>query len=278
MALAAVPSPSDLAKKVSRPTAIRTIRLGDMSVSPPAQREFRPHKGREILDTFDEGKLGIFTVSFRDGRYWIVDGQHRKWALCEYLGEGWEDWEVEVLCHFGLTEDKEAELFLVLNDHLAVSALDKFKVAVTALRPTESDIDRIARSLHLKIAGGTSPYTISAVTALEGVYQAGGPQLLVKTLFTIREAWEGSGFEAAMIAGLGKFVSRYQGRYDEATLVSKLAKLRGGQKTVDQRAHLIRERTAASLRESTAAAVTEIYNQGLRGTKSLGSWFKDGGS
>lgn len=263
-------------KRVKRPTAIRTITLGEMSVSPAAQREFREYKGREILDSFDESKIGIFTVSHRDGRYWIIDGQHRRWALSEFIGEGWEDWEIEVLCHFDLTERDEADLFLVLNNHLAVSALDAFKVAVTAERSTESDIDRIVRSLGLRVGGSIRENSITAVTALEKVYQAGGPRLLVRTLHVIREAWGGTGFEAAMIEGLAKFIARYDGRYNEDSLTKKLSKLTGGMKALGQQAYVIRERTGASKRESFAAAITEIYNKGLRGQASLGSWWKDG--
>jgi hypothetical protein len=244
-------------------------------VSPAAQREFREHKGRAILDSFDEGKIGIFTVSHRDGRYWLIDGQHRKWALAEYIGEGWEDWDIEVLCHFGLSEAAEAELFLVLNDHLAVSALDTFKVAVTAERSTESDINRIVLSLGLKVSNTKSDNAVGAVTSLKRVYSAGGPQLLVRTLYVIREAWAGAGFDAYMLDGLGKFIARYEGRYVEDTLIRKLSKLKAGVDAVSQKAHLIRERTGSSVREAFAAAITEVYNQGARGTQSLGSWFKD---
>lgn len=272
------PTPAEFGglKRVKRPTAIRTITLGEMSVSPAAQREFREYKGRAILDKFDESKIGIFTVSHRDGRYWIVDGQHRRWALSEYIGEGWEDWQIEVLCHFDLTERDEADLFLVLNDHLAVSALDSFKVAVTAERSTESDIDRIVRSLGLRVGGSIREGSITAVTALEKVYQSGGPRLLVRTLYVIREAWDGTGFEAAMVEGLGKFIARYDGRYDEDRLIKKLSALKGGMKALGQLAYVIREKANVSKREAFAAATTDIYNKGLRGPASLGSWFKDG--
>jgi hypothetical protein len=162
------PSPDDF-KTVKRPTAIRTIKLGEISVSPAAQREFREYKGRAILNAFDEGKIGIFTVSHRDGRYWLIDGQHRRWALAEYIGDGWEEWDIEVLCHFGLTEAAEAELFLVLNDHLAVSALDTFKVAVTAERTIESDINRVVLALLSRFLRRQLPLILIALVLAAAV-------------------------------------------------------------------------------------------------------------
>lgn len=158
---------------------------------------------------------------------------------------------------------------------IKVTAYDKFKVGVTAGRPVESDVDRIVRSLGLKVARAQGNGAISAVSALTSVYKKYGPRGLVGTLFVVREAFGDRGFESIIINGLALFRGRYEGRVDEARLVKKLNVTNGGVKGVLNRAAVIREKTGQPMAACVAAAITDIYNAGLRGTASLGSWWKD---
>ena len=268
-------TPIDVAKKIKRQARIRTIKLGDIRVSPAAQRELNQSRVNKIVDALDMERLGTLTVSSRDGFYWLIDGQHRYNALKTFFGEGFEDWEVEAWCYFDLTEDQEAEKFLQHNEVLSVSAFDRFTVGVTAGRAIENDVDRIVRSLGLKVARAQGHGTISAVTALTSVYKKHGPTGLVKTLYVIRESFGDRGFESVVITGLALFRGRYDGRLDEDRLIKKLNVTNGGVKGVLNRASVIRERTGHPVPTCVAAAITDIYNAGLRGTASLGSWWKD---
>lgn len=270
-------TPADVAKKIIKRSAkIRTVKLGEMRISPTAQRDFVPGKGRNILDNLNLEDLGTFTLSFRDGLYWVVDGQHRLWALKEFFGDGWEDWEVEAWTYFDLSESEEAEKFLVFNDSLAVNALEKFMVGVEAKRHTECEINRIVLSLGLKVSRSKDDNSIQAVASLKNVYLRNGTKALVKTLVITRESFAGRGFEAQVIEGIAKFVSRFEGRFDDERLIKRLNGTVGGYKGVQQRAYLIRENSGAPTAECVAAAITDIYNKGLRGVASLGSWWKDG--
>lgn len=271
-----MPTPKDVAKKIKRQAQIRTIKLGEIRVSPSAQRDLNPAKAKRILDRLTMEDLGTFTVSYRDGFYWLVDGQHRMWALREYFGEGYEDWEVEAWCYFDLTEAEEAEKFLTFNDSLAVDAYAKFKVGVTAGRPVENDVDRIVRSLGLKVARAQAKGSIAAVASLIKTYTRFGPQGLVQTLWTIREAFGDGGYEAKVIDGMALFRARYEGRIDAERLVKKLSSTQNGVKGILQRAALKREQTNQAVATCIAAAITDVYNSGLRGIASLGSWWKEG--
>lgn len=271
-------TPLSVAKKIKREARIRTIKLGDIRVSPAAQRELNQARVNKIVDSLDMERLGTLTVSARDGFYWLIDGQHRYNALKEFFGEGFEEWEVEAWCYFDLNEEQEAEKFLQHNEVLSVSAYDRFKVGVTAGRPIESDVDRIVRSLDLKVARTQGNGSISAVTALTSVYKKHGPRGLVGTLFVIRESFGDRGFESVIISGLALFRGRYDGRVDQDRLVKKLNATSGGVKGVLNRAAVIREKTGQPVPACVAAAVTDIYNAGLRGTASLGSWWKDAAS
>lgn len=268
-------TPADVAKRIKRQAHIRTITLGDIRVSPAAQRELNQSRVNKIVDALDMERLGTLTVSERDGFYWLIDGQHRYTALKTFFGEGFEEWEIEAWCYFGLTEDQEAEKFLQHNEVLTVSAYDRFKVGVTAGRAVESDVDRIVRSLGLKVARGAGHGTISAVTALTSVYKKHGPTGLVRCLYVIREAFGDRGFESVIITGLALFQARYDGRLDDEKLIKKLHSAHGGVKGVLNSAALIREKTGQPVPSCVAAAVTDAYNSGSRGLASLGSWWKD---
>lgn len=258
-----------------RSGSIRTIRLGDMRVSPAAQREINLAFARHITDNFDPDKLGQITVSERDGFYWVVDGQHRLQGTKDYLGEGWEEQCLEAYCYKGLDEEREAELFLNLNNVRAVDAFDKFKVAVTAGRPIQTDIDRIVRSLNLKISRGSDDGSIAAVTALTKVYEKYGPKGLVQTLWVLREGLGLRGFDSVVIEGVGLFVARYEGRLDKERLVKKLAAMPLGLRGLISKARLVRERLGQPIPQCIASVITEMYNSGTRGTQGLGSWWKD---
>lgn len=270
-------TPIDVAKKIKRQAQLRTIKLGDIRISPAAQRDVNTARVNKIVDSLDMERLGTLTVSSRDGFYWLIDGQHRYTALKEFFGEGYEEWEVTAWTYFDLTEDQEAEKFLQHNEVLAVSAYDRYKVGVTAGRLLENDVDRIVRSLGLKVARAQSHGSISAVTALTSVYKKHGPRGLVGTLHTIREAFGDRGFESVIISGLALFRGRYDGRIDDERLIKKLNATSGGVKGILNRAALIRENVGQPVPSCVAAAITEVYNAGLRGTSSLGSWWKDAG-
>lgn len=265
----------DTAKKIKREAHIRTVSLGDIRVSPAAQRELNQARVNKIVDALDMERLGTLTVSSRDGYYWLIDGQHRYTALKTFFGEGFEEWQVEAWCYFGLSEEQEAEKFLQHNEVLAVSAYDRFMVGVTAGRPVETDVDRVVRSLGLKVARTQGHGAISAVTALTSAYKKYGARGLSDTLYVIRESFGDRGFESVIITGLALFRGRYAGRADADRLIKKLNVTNGGVKGVLNRAALIREKTGQPTTSCVAAAITDIYNAGLRGQASLGSWWKD---
>ena len=265
-------------KQIATNSKIKTVKLSELRISTAAQREFNHNWGKELAETFDIDKVGTFTVSHRDGIYWIVDGQHRfhgltTWAKAHF-GDDWGDWTIQVWVHEGLDERKEAELFLAFNNRKNVSGYDKFKVGVTAELPVPSDINRIVLSLGLRVANDRRVNTVSAVGTLEKIYLSGDAVLLRKSLETLRDAWSGVDFDSHALHGVSLFIARYEGRYKPERLVKQLAALSNGAKSLRQRASQIKDQYGSTHPVAHAAAITEQYNRGLRGTNSLGSWWK----
>ena len=151
--------------RLERAGRLRWVLLAQMRVNPLAQRDLNPARVAKLAAGFDLEQIGAPVVSRRGGWYYLIDGQHRIEALKLWLG-AWEGQQVQCWCYEGLTEAQEAELFLKLNDTLAVHAFAKFKVSVQAGRDTEADIDRIVRALGLRIANSRAGGGIAAVATL----------------------------------------------------------------------------------------------------------------
>lgn len=255
--------------KVKRGSRPRWVPVNQTKVSPQAQRDLRKAFVEHLAQTFDPDEVGLPVVSFRDGTFWIIDGQHRIEAMKLM---GWDDQQILCECFEGLTEAEEAERFLRRQDRIAVQGLDKFKVALTAGREAECDIDRIARALGLRVGAGSSS-SISAVGTLLKVYGRGGPNCLSRTLRIIRDAYGGAGFAASVIDGVSLVVQRFGANIDDGIAVDKLGRAMGGVQGLENKARHIRAQLGKPVGQCFAAAVVETINSG-RGGKKLPDWWK----
>lgn len=251
---------------------LRWVPLGDMRISPAAQREFSP-TNPAVSGDFDPELMGHPVLSARGDHYYILDGQHRVEGFRRWIGEGWQKQQVLCRVYTDLDEAAEAELFLRLNDVKTISAFDKFEKGVNAGRAVETDIDRIVRAVGLKVSKQKTDGAVGAVGTLRQVYGRGGPATLSRTLRIVRDAYGDSGLEAPIIAGVGLLTSRYNGEVDEDRMVDRLASLRQGADGLLQNAYVIKRQTGSTLPHSVAAAAVEVYNKG-RGGKKLPSWWK----
>lgn len=257
--------------KVERTATLKWVPIGLMCVSPLAQRELVEARVDKMAASFDPELIGTPTVSYRDGKWFIVDGQHRIETM---RSVGWGDQRVQCWTYEGLTEAEEAEMYLALNDTLAQTAFDKFRIAVVAGREIETDIDRIVRAQNLTVTRDRIEGGIRAVGTLVRVYKRGGPRVLARTLRIIRDAYGTYGFESAVIDGIGYLCDRYNGELQDELAVAKLGNLHAGVNGLLNKAEHIRRSTGQSLGQSVAAAAVEVINSG-KGGKKLATWFRD---
>lgn len=259
--------------KVERSAHLEWFRLGDLQPSQVAQRN-KLNTGRVdyLVAHLDLEQIGNPTVNKRNGSVWIIDGWHRTKALLAW-GFG-EDDLIECWTYEGLTDEQEAERFLVLNDTLRVDPYSKFRVAVNAGRKREVNINNILGSLGLQV--GTSSKDDSHVHApgtLLRVYDRHGAVVLARTLAMIQNAYGNSGLEAEVIDGLALVIARYDQLLDDQKTADKLGGMRGGVKGLTGKAVQIRYLTGSPMVQCVAAAAVEVINSGKTGRK-LTSWWK----
>lgn len=244
-------------QRIEFTSRIGWVRLDQMKISPVAQRSLNTAWVDTIAKNFNPDVMGMIHVSRRDGWYYVVDGQHRREAAIQWLGS-----DQSVQCHVydGLTSADEADLFLRLNTVKAQSPMSKYKVALTAGRPVESDVDRIARSTGLVIGTSKDLEEITCVTALLNTYRKSGPGSLAFSLRVIREAFGYDGFTRDVISGLALVKDRYGDGINEERLVMRLAKV--GLLDIRRRAKDWRETTGNPANQCHAHAMVNAYNRG----------------
>jgi hypothetical protein len=261
--------------QIERKGVVKDVALGKMHImSRHAQREkINEARVDYLLANIDLEKFGMPTLSERDGRYYIIDGQHRIEMIKRFLGDGWETQTIECYVYSGLTESEEADLFLGLNNALQVSAFDKFRVSIAAGYADEVHIDAILRGAGLCISRDQVPGAVGCVTALRRVYKRSDGATLARALRIIRDAYGDPGMASIVIDGIGHLCQRYNGTLDEKTAVSRLSETRGGLNGLLGRANVLHKQTGNIKAQCVAAAAVDIINA-KRGAKKLPSWWK----
>lgn len=270
-------------KPTRKPSKVRPVPISQMRV-PPAlvtQRQFRKAHGDRLAAELDLNKLGYPIVNHRDGHYWILDGQHRVYALKQ---NGFEKDVLDCEVYEDLTDQEMADIFLGRDARKAISPFDKFHVACTAGYRRETGVRRAVESNGLRIGRAKEENTVSAIGALCKVYdKAGGDRngevVVGQVVRTIKNAWAGdpAGFDAFVIEGIGMVYNRYNGLTNEKELAARLASTQHGVRGVVRRAETQRLRTGNLKPQCIAATVVDIYNRGLgsRANDRLPSWWKE---
>lgn len=257
----------------------RTLQLVKMSLLrnlPPevSQRPVNERDVARIFNNFDLDKMQTPHVSHRDGYYWIMDGQHTIEALKRWLGDGWEDQNLECWVYEGLTERDESDWFNVLNSGKRPTIYIKYKTGVTAGYPTETGVHHILTRLGLIATTQNVPGSISAVGTCIRAYRRDGDIALERGLLLAHNAFGDPGLESSIIDGFSMLCNRYNGSLDEKTSMQSLSSLKGGVKGLLGLAEQLRLKTGGRKAECVAASAINIINRQRTGKNKLPSWFK----
>lgn len=263
-------------KKNERVAHLRWVPLTMIRVNPQAQRQMNQARVDYLAANFDPEQFGAPTVNHRaDDFYDVLDGQHRVAAYRVWLGEGnWEDQQIQCWTYEGLSDEEAADVFLKLNDTLAVNAFEKFQKAVNAGWPEQSDVARIVRAQGLHISRDATGGSIRATGTLMRIYRTAGPPVLVRTLRIAWAAYGDPGLDGPMLDGIALLCHRYGSDLDDERAVTRLGAVSRGAAGLLQKAEVLRKQTGSPRRHCVAAAAQETYNAG-RGGKKLPSWWKD---
>jgi hypothetical protein len=126
------------------------IKKGDLLINNAVyQRDGKPNKVLELASAWSWIACGTITVAKRDGKYWTVDGQHRKLAA-----DRRSDIQ-ELPCMVFEVEDvsTEARAFIDTNrNRKPVSALDTFKAQIVSGDTNAQFVQEIIECAGMRIA------------------------------------------------------------------------------------------------------------------------------
>lgn len=119
------------------PGMIRALSTGMLTSGLPYQRPVRQEKIDQIIREWNPRKLTPVIVSFRDGKFNVVDGQHHIEAMRQKASG--RDVIVPCIIHTGLTYREEADMY---------AALDTDKTALTPRQHTKALVEAGTRTLR----------------------------------------------------------------------------------------------------------------------------------
>ena len=178
-------------------------------------------KVNDIRRNFDPDQVEPVIVSFRDGKYYIIDGQHTALAIYELNGK---DGATRIYCDVrdGLTYAQEARLFYKLNTNKqVVSIADKIWALVVA-----GDEDAISFKEIIERSGYTfgrkSTNTISPIGTCWKVYNSpDGATRLEGILTLVHDTWpdNAAAVSTDMVNGLNEFFKNHGDGFDRERFV-----------------------------------------------------------
>lgn len=247
------------------------MRADALAIHPYAQREHSNAHIKRIREHLDLDAIGTihgveYPINGKTGP-WVVDGQHRILALLE---EGLGEWEVNVAIHVDVKNDARAsELFLSLNQRLAVGPYDKFLNEVKAGHDVAVGIVDISKVFGLSISKNSADGMLACPASLKKAYKHDGGRSLQRALAILTQAYgkKASALEGKLIEGMALVTVANNGNLDEPSLIKKLAKYPGGASALIGDAKGRMQFHRGSLVRSVAATVVDTYNSGRRSDK-----------
>ena len=165
-------------------------------------------------------------ISFRNGKYYVVDGQHTIEA--RILRNGGRALPILCKVYTGMTMQQEALLFAEQNGHSApLSAGIKLRAKVAGDDAPSKEFLAATNRVGLAFNYDSlqlSDYRISCVGTALKLYNEMGEKIYCASLRLIVAAWDGKpdSFRASVLRGMMHFVELYHGEFSEERLVRAL--------------------------------------------------------
>ncbi len=189
------------------------------------QRSLSVTRVRRIAQNFDERIANKPKVSYRDGKFYVFDGQHT--IAARRLRNNGEDLPVACKVYYGLTEQDEALLFAQqfgFSDVLTAGAKMRALIygrdpeALAFLEATESV------GLHLDYTQSLGENRIGCISTAFRAFQRVGRESYTEALSILTEAWHGEphSLRGETVRAMIEFVDLYKGEFSRDRLVAKL--------------------------------------------------------
>lgn len=184
----------------------------------------RAHVNR-IKKDFHEDMVQPAIVSFRDGKYWIVDHQHLSTAIYEMNGS---DPNTPILCDVktGLTYEQEADLYYRLNTgSKPLSFRDKMMGLIESRDAGALDFRDTVEACGYVITDRSNKSFEAMSTGWNMFNKEGGKDRLITILNLTHSCWPNNkaGVHSHLINGLALFLNHHENEYQKERFISALS-------------------------------------------------------
>jgi len=243
------------------PPFIASLRVGEVFPDSAYQRPLDDSRVQRMVDAFDLSLLGIIDVSQRDdGRYAVIDGQHR-WAVVRELHGA----SGTLVCnvHRGLTVAQEAALFYGIDrSRRNLTGWDRWWARRGSGEQVVLDIEEVVNRHNLQVSAATRDGVFRATRAAEDVVVLGGLDLLDSTFGLLVAAWgrAADALDGALLHGLALVLHHYdlETEISPDRLVAAMQDIAPRQ--VKARAAQLREAHKGVMARLVAAVLVDRYN------------------
>lgn len=196
-----------------------------------SQRALRNKKLAEsIASDFNIHLFNPIIVSYRDGKWYVIDGQHRLYGVKKRFGD---DYLVDCKVIRGLTQQEESKLFVLLNDSSKqLNYADKAKGLYYSDDETMVNLFNICKSHGVEFGidddkRASTDGRITAIKAIVDTYNKIGADQTNRLVRLLNDTWDGksTAFRQEMIKAVGVILSLYSRELDDRKFEKKLSKV-----------------------------------------------------
>lgn len=219
-----------LLDRLENPGVLQKLSTALLHSGLPYQRPVRTSHVDKLVRHWNPTYLTPIEVSYRDGKYNVVNGQHRLSAIEKMTGG--KDVAVQCLVYTGLTYEQEAAMYYLLDK---TSGHLKLANAIKALLESNTDPELIDIKQRIERAGFTwaldkpsgVTYEIKPVRAIINAYQKLGGQTFSRMLGLMAGTWHGTqnSLKSGMISGMALFLKAHENELEDHEFVRRLAEV-----------------------------------------------------
>lgn len=181
---------------------------------------------RRALEEFDVYQINPVKVSRRDGVNYVFDGQHTIEIVAAESGS--RETPVWCMIYNELLYKEEAHIFADQQKNVKkLTPYETFIAHVEAGDPKQAMIKTIVESYGLCITQKQQPNGITAISALESIYDKYGNTILDATIRLAIATWEGEKYSlsGSMLKGLAKIIVTYDDSINEDIFIEKVGRM-----------------------------------------------------
>ena len=220
----------------------------------------------DIKRHFHADQVNPVKVSYRDGKYWIIDGQHTSIVLFEMNGR---DPRTPIPCEVidGLTYEQEADLFYRINtSSKPLNTAETLNSLIEARDPDALRFRSVIEARGYTIGGGRNN-SLNAITAALKIFNRdGGEDRLSDILMLTGTCWPDNpkGVHSEVVSGIDMFLTYHGNEYKVAQFVKNLSKTKP-EHLLGDAGFLYKQRSEKAYTKTVCmySCILKAYNAGL---------------